>query len=483
MHFVRFEMARSSLISLLLTLQEPEIQAFELQLRHSPLHADTLAYRFLTWLIAHPAAWQAESGDPLPEQEVFQFLYPGQPFKPQRIRRVAMELKELLSDFIAQLAAPPIPAHLDRALRLLQFLLQRGAYPLFLKKVEELDHRLREDENLAPSTYLAKMWLEEMRSQYFIHQQSPQDSFQELNAALEQFYLSMKVEKLVAMRARSGFSPQAHVQLFPNELTSMLNSETTSGWQLVRIWKAVLALDASEGKDAAYVEIVQQLAEVKSRLPLLALRQIRGSMFNHLSRAEDIGTRAYYARLFELLKEMLAEGTLHLENHAMSMPFFLVTVRAGCLSGECAWVDTFIRENRHYLFGEGHEELCKYCELLTDFHIGRTAATWRALLRYRPRDPRLDAYARILQVQLAYDLDKDEELFRYVEALDKFILRSQGLGARFIALAKEFGRITERLGKAKFGGRALPKGLRYGIGSTESAEKLWLMEKIKEFQG
>lgn len=473
-------MATPSLYFWLRTLNTEEINAFLGHLDTPPHQDRRLPRRLMAWLVTHPDAWRQDHPDKdTTEQDLYTHLYPDEPFKAQRLRRLMMELKSILEAYIATQARPPIPEVFDHELRLLNFLLERGANKIFLERIQEFEHHLIHQAPLAPETYLSRMWLEQMRNAYFIHNKIQEDSFEALSEALDIFYLSRKLENFLSLRSWEQQSPQPRQYLFQEQMQSMLNTPQAQTWPLVRLWKSIYDLEFAHTPSQSFEDITAQLDQIKDRLPSLSLRQLRAYLFNYAVRQSDQGTTPYYQRLWHLLHTMLEEGTLHLPDGRLSMPFFLTTVRAACMSGNHPWAAQFIESYHRDLFGDGHHDLIRYCGMLTGFYAGNFKEAWQNLVTFRPKDLRLEVFTRTLQIQLAYELDKDDEFLRQAEAMRKFIQRCESLGQRFISLVLEFVRLSERLGKARFNKGRLPKGLYDEILTCEATEKAWLIAKAQ----
>jgi hypothetical protein len=480
------QMAQLEIFSLLQTLQESDHDAFLAHWAHPARQEKKLPFRLYTWLRAHPAAWQGQ-GSPAETQalfaEIYPVLYPGEVFRPQRIRRVLMELKEVLEDFLAQHTPPQIDPYLDRELRLLQHLLSRGAEKLFRDRMAGLERYLDGHTALAPETFLARFWLEEKRNEYLVQHNQPHDTFEALNDALDSFYLSRKLENFAAMRARERSHPQRHAFALEAELLAMLAQPGIQAQELPRLWQAIYLMQVGSGSVEAYEEARHVLGVLQPRLSAITLRQVYGYLFNYLVARPDTHSRAYYMRLWDLLRQMLLAGTLHMPDGRMTPPFFLQALRAGCLSGQHIWAAGFVAQVKRDLFKESADDLVGYAELLIGFYAGEPGKAWQRSLTFRPKDQRLEAYTRMLQVQLAYALDKEDEFSRMVESLEKFIQRCTPLGARFIELVMEFARLSARIGNVRFGGGKLPKGLSEHLHARDTAEKLWLLEQLEGLQG
>jgi hypothetical protein len=483
--FVRF-MAQLEVFSLLLTLQDSDHDAFLAYWAHPARQEKKLAFHLYTWLQAHPAAWK---GQRIPAETralfetIYPELYPGKVFKPQRIRRVLMELKEVLEDFLAQHMPPLIDPHLDRELRLLQYLLSRGAHKLFLERHASFQRYLETQAMLAPETLLARFWLEEKHNEYLIHHSGSHDTFEALNDALDSFYLSRKLENFAAMRARERYHPQKHSYALEAELFGMLAQPGIQAQDLPRLWQAIYQMQAGSGSVEAYEEARHVLGVLQPRLSAITLRQVYGYLFNYLVTRPDTDSLAHYVRLWELLRQMLSAGTLHMPDGRMTSPFFLQTLRVSCLAGQHTWAADFVAQVRGDLLKDQAADLLAYAEVLIGFYAGEAAKSWQRCLTFRPKDQRLETYTRILQVQLAYTLDKEDEFSRIVESLEKFIRRCTPLGARFMELVMEFARLSARIGNVRFGSGKLPKGLSEHLHARDTAEKLWLLEQLEGLQG
>lgn len=477
-------MAQLEIFGLFQTLQDDDHDAFQAFWVHPARQEKKLPFRLYGWLRAHPAAWQGQRS-PAETQalftEIYPVLYPGEPFKPQRIRRVLMELKDILVDFLAQHTPPQIDPHLDRELRLLQYLLSRDAEKLFLDRLADLEAYLDRQAELAPETFLARFWLEEKRNEYLVQHNQPRDTFEALNDALDSFYLSRKLENFAAMRAREH--SHRHTYALADELFAMLAQPGMQDQALLRLWQAIYQMQREPDAVQAYEDARQSLAVLQPRLPAITLRQVHGYLFNHLVARPDNDTRAYYERLWELLRQMLTAGTLHMPDGRMTPPFFLQTLRAACLGGQHIWAAGFVAQVKRDLFKDHAEELLTYADMLIGFYNGEPEKSWQRSLTFRPKDLRLEAYTRILQVQLAYHLEKEDEFTRMVESLEKFIQRSEPLGARFIELVAGFARLAARIGHVRFDGGRLPKALATQVHQRDAAEKLWLIAQVEWLGG
>lgn len=465
------------------TLSADEQSAFSCYLDGEEHRRKKLPQRLYAWLLAHPADWRNMEGWDSKrklQEELHQVLFQNKEFKPQRIRRVFMDLKQILEDFIALKAAPRLSLRLDQEIKLLKYLLERGASELFQRRLTAVEAYLEAEAPLAPDTYIAHIWVTQMRTEFCIHHNIPNDGFERTNALAAQYYVVRTLENFTAMRVREQYHAKKHDYLFEPEIHTMTEALSLEPDGLIALWKSVHQLVALDALPVHYAETHALLEQLKHRLPLLTTRQIRGHMFNFMVKIQDLGNQNYYLRLWELLCTMLDEGTLHMPDGRMTFPFFNASVRAACLCSHQSWAANFLAKYAGDLVGAGKEEQIRYCQLLVDFHGGRLLETWHALLTFSPLDLRLETLARTMQVQIAYDLGKEDEFQRLIDSLSKFVSRNDALGGRFVSLVHEFARFAGRLGHARFISRNLPKGLATRLRAKDCAEKIWLLEKARE---
>lgn len=474
-------MAANELFELLETLTQQELTGFARFLDNHGHGSKTLPAKLLHWSIANPATWRGihEAGDKRQlHQAIQQVLFSKQESTHQRVRRVFMDLKKHLEAYILQLSTPKLPAHMDQQLRLLAHLLKRNSPKLFEKRLQEFEQFLDQEAELSPDAYLARMWLEKMRIEYHIHQNLPSQGFGRVNDAVARFYLSSSLEIFTATNSRPSAAPQD--LLFEQQVMSMVGAEVLTADPFLDLWASVHNLARMGGTAQKYEQVMQSLEGIRHRLPKIALRQIRGHMFNYLARSADQGSRKYYQQLWDLLRTMLEEGTLHMPDGRIAFQHFLAIVRAACFCGQHIWAREFLQLHGPQLIpSEGHVEQLQYCDMLIGFHAEDYKATWHALLTYHPRTEILSAFTRTLQIQIAFELGKSDEFERLIAAFRRWLKRDQDLSPRSNSMLQAFTNLAERLGKGVFGTQAINSSFLNKVQSSNSAEKLWLIRKTQ----
>jgi hypothetical protein len=472
-------MTNSPLIILLATLQEKDWSDLKEYLSNSFSCLSGLPLELFALLDENRDAWnelsEKEAKAFLNRQHLYEQLYPGEEYKDQRLRRVFMELQTALKGFIAFRASRQ--GHwLAVEAEYLDYLLHCGAYDLFRKAFDKtlrkLDTSPPRDANL--QFLLAR--LRAMENEYFIHTGHSQDSFDELEEALDRQYLARKLENWTSMRTREKRYPQKHRYSFQKEVERMVEVASDQAWPEVEIWKQVFQLEAADADRGHYESLETTVREQGAVLELGTLRQVRGYMFNFLLRHLRNDRRDDYREVWLLARTMLEEGTLHLSGR-LSESFLRAAVQTACLAGEAEWAARFLELYGDDLVGPDREQVLALHRLMVAYYLGQYTTVLRgsAILRYG--DPRFDVLLRVLQLKASFDLDQGEDFLRLAESFRKLMQRKKGLGKRFLEAYGTFALLAERLGRQRFVLRKSSETLTNEIRESGTVEKLWLLEK------
>jgi ribosome-binding factor A len=473
-------MENTQFILWLRTLRREDMQAFRQFLEHPQNAAKKLAVAFFDYLDRFQEEWRTPefvSSPHLTEAAIFAHLYPGEPLKPQRLRRIMMELRQMIEAFGTSITRSFIRPSLDKELRTLLFLLQRNS-PLFIERLNSLSTQLAQEE-LSDDLPLAQMYMEQMRNQYWLHRQATTDSFEQALNHLDEFYLWVKLETWTSMRTREIQFKQSHQYENTEAIDQLVATTGAKGGAMVVLWQHLLALVSKGYSPLLFHAATEALDAVKVRMSKNVLRQVRGYLFNSLMSPGAADHQEHFVRLYDLLDMMLQEGTLHLPDGNIPHTFFLPYVRAACLSGNAHKGYEFIQNHQHSLVSADPAGLVGYCNALVDFSAGNVMQSWRSLLTLKPHDLRTDAHIRILRVQIAFSLAREDDFFRLNDALRKFLGKHPELGERFRTLVKHFFQLAESLAKVKFGRNKASSTLEIRIRREDTAEKLWLLQQYQ----
>lgn len=468
-------MSHSTYIHWLQLLGPEDLPAFR-RFLHSPDHvAKRLPIALFDYLIRYEPSWRNDLTPPeLEEKAIYHHLYPGEPHKPQRLRRVSMELRQLIEKFASEAQSPILRAELDSGLRVMQFMLHRNS-PLFLEQAASFEAKL-EALPMADDLPLARMQLGWLRNEYHLHRQSSQDMLGDILIHLDRYYLIQKLAIWTSMRSKELSHTATHY--YPNYEAVMALAATHLNDPQVALWYSLFALMADVHDPVLLQQAQASLAQVGQHIVKQQLRQARGYIFNALISNLDQDDPAHYQRLFEFLVEMRQEGTLHLPDGRMSQPFFLAFVRSATLAGQALAALEFVQAESPSLATDDPDGVLGYAQALVHFHLGNHESAWKLAIGLKPNSVRIEIYLRILQVKIAYTLSEEDQFFRHTDSLRKFLRRHQHLGHRIQLHTTAFAQFAEALGRARFGHTARTPHLR-SIQTKPTAERHWLLKELQ----
>lgn len=464
--------SQTDFFNLLETLSSAQAQDF-LSFVRSPFHnRGELQGQCLQWLLEHPQQWRA--GATPDEKILHRFLYGREALKPQRLRRLMMELRELLSRYLA-LRTPGLLRSED-FLRQLRWLLDHNFLPAFEKNCELFLQSQSHTHD--PFDSVARMWALQMKNEFLIHTRATTDVFEQQAEELDYFYLCKKLESIASMLTREKQFPQVHHIAHRQQVMHMASSMDEARFPLVAMWLAVIGLEEAPGDWRHFEKLAALVPQHAAELQPVTLRQLRGYMFNFLLRAQPTGVDVY-AQLWSLMAEMEAEGTLFLHD-MISPPFFISAIRSACLSGQVAWARDFLQRHAPRLSGDQPQATLAYLNMMVCHYEGRTYEAWRMSLSFHTSDVRIEIWVRVLQVQLCYETGRADDFFRLLRSLRTFLKRHPEAGEKASRHYVQFATWAARLGQYAFRSEVIPHSIHSAINLSETAEKFWLLEKCRQ---
>ncbi len=473
-------MEKLELVKYLFSLNADEWEKFDLYLQ-SPYFTrkklPLLLFRFLKTYSDRIV----DRSQPLPKisrAAAYEQLYPGEPYRGQRLRRVSMELKGLLINFIALEGKHFLPQELEKEYAVRKHLLDRGELDLYADRMKF------GNEHSLPQPYHAlhhfgSMILGRLQNEYFIHSGQPSDSLAEVIEGLDQYYLVSRLELGTSMINKERIYQKPHKYTFSEEIQSMVLSPEGQNWAMVQLWWHVWLLQQPGQGDRAMDFLDRYFLKEGMEIPKGQMRQIRGFMMNYLNWSMEEGEEKYL-RLWWLLRDMLIEGTLYAEGK-INTALFRASIRSACLAGEWKWASNFIRDHGVNLKGREVSEHLKLFQALVEFYAGNPGKALMATQAIRFKTVRNEIYLKVLQVMCAFEIGEEMEFFRRAEAFRKYVARGEDLGEKFAVRNARFVRLILRIGKSRFHQQSPLASLKQDIMGENVAEKYWLSRMYEKY--
>lgn len=410
---------------------------------------------------------------------IAEHLFPGERQNDPRMRRIIHYLKNLIDEFLYEIATKAEHAHYLRQITMLQHHLRRGELQLFEEQLAEVRARQKQTSFRDHQFYYYAYQVEEVANDYLVRTAQNEDSFQEMTDYFDVYFLLNKLRLFCGMATRQKMFDMEYRYQMMDELIRYIEKSDFSTVPLIGIYYHILHLEQAKEDRWHFKQLEEMLQVNKVEISLGELRQIYGFMLNYLTRENRKPGQKMYKELFNLFRIMVEEGLIYI-NDKMRIPYFNVGMRAACRIGEFDWVEDFIYAHEDRLVGQNSQEVIDL-SLLTVLHYrGEYEAVLKRIDTLRFQNSRLQVLRRILKLQTLYESSATQEFFQLTDAFKRFIKSKQEIGTVAFTYFSNFVSFTERLGRVKFDLKPLKNGLAEEIQDSPTAEKDWLLDKLDE---
>lgn len=481
-------MIKGNFIRLLVTLSDVEFRQFELFL-HSPYFNTKAQPRLLLRELKQSRAkWrpallegelEAESLHVLDKEFVAGQLFPGEPYKDTRMRRIISDTNKLLEKFIAQQArqAPEEQRHDDTSI--LRHHLRRGEHEIFERRMKKVKVREANTQFRDQDYYFDAFQTEELNNQFRLSTGKKDDSFPYMLDMLDAFYVLSKLRYFCAMHTRGQILGRDYDFSFLDAIQTEIRSGRFDAFPLIRIYDGIFRLERGAAGQEDYRQIMTLIRANRVHIPGDELRQLFGFILNYLLRESRKPNRDFLGETFERLKEMLVEGFIYI-NDMIIAPYFSLILDLACKVEAYEWAESFIHVHADKLSHPEAAELVDYSLLLVWFHKGDYADVLQRIDRLKFKGTRNQLRRRSLKLRSLYQAGDAEGFLLMTDAFGKFIKSKSDVGVAARTHYLNFVRNAEKLGRIRFNLKAVPKGMREELEVQEMAYKEWVMEKLSE---
>jgi len=489
-------MQNSKLIRLLSSLSKEELKRFDAFIR-SPFFNNKqqpiilfeyLKQRYDKWypLIKKQAKSPREVQETekllhkyLSKERVYKKLFPKDAYNDARIRRIMSYCKLLLDDFLIQLAFESEQENNYRRLLRLRYHSKRQESSLFRESLKSVEENLNNIPYQDQEYYLYAYQIEQERNNHLVRQGKTQESYQQLANHFDSYFLLSKLRIFSAMLNRQKTLKVQYTFNMMEEILMYLETNLAQQVPPVVIYYYILKLGMGTASQKDYNHLVETLEKHKSLISPDELRQIYSFMLNHLIRESRKPGTDRHTETFALLKIMLAEGFLYV-NQKILIQYFNLCVVIACRINELDWAEDFIYEHEDRLVGANHKEVFDYTFLSLLFYKQDYEEILKRIDSMRFKEARYQIMRRMLKLKTLFECEREDAFFLLTDSLKKFIRSKKDLGDTARVYYTNFVSFTERLGKVRFDQRSVSQDLIQGIQEGRTADKEWLQEKLDQ---
>ena len=494
-------MTGTKFLRLLATLSKEELKEFEKFLK-SPYfntrNQPVLLFQYLksTYSRWHPlyleyaatstsrerkAELEQKLHEVLAKKKVAAVIFPNERYNDPRMRRVIHYCKQLIEEFFYQLAPKADHEFYLRHIAMLQHHLLRGELDLFEDLLEEVREIQQKTSFRDHQFYYYAYQLEEVTNDYLIRTARNLDAFQPMSDNFDVYFILNKLRMSCGMATRDKMFGRGYEYPMMEELIAYIEKTDFSTVPLIGMYYHIFHLEQNKEDRMHYKALQTLLQENKGQISLGERRQISGFMLNYLTRENRKPGQKMSWELFDLFRTMVGEGLVYI-NGMITVPYFNLGLRAACRVGEFDWGEQFIHDHTDRLLGKNAKEVLDLSRLVVQYNRGEYQQVLRKIDTLKFKDSRQQVFRRILKLQTLYEINEPNQFFQLTDAFKRFIRAKQEIGTTASTFFSNFVSFSERLGRIKFDLKPVKSGLEEEIQHSATAEKDWLIDKIKELQ-
>lgn len=422
MSHLREKMKNSRLLRVLRTLSPADLRQFADFVASPYFNKHKRLPKLLKLIVAHAPDYNSPK---LTEAFLFEKLFPGEPFRIQRMRDDLSLLYRLLKQFLAhQFLAKD---NFQEELGYLEQLVERNELHVFGLQARAMEQQLDQAPDRSWIHYRQRFQLANLVNQAYGLQQhrKTDNSLQQKLDALDIYYLSIKLkESCEAFNRKFVLNTEVKLHLLA-EIETLMEDQHAPFHEVpvlqlyYRIYRSFQA-----GNETTFDQMQQALEEVAPILPRSEARAAYKFAQNFCIRRINRGEQAYQQRLFGLYQKLLSSGII-LQQEVLAHSDFKNIVTLALRLNEINWTKDFI-ENYGPIINAAHRtNALGYAEALFLAESGQKRLAIRKLNEVNFSDVFYDLSARHLLARTYWEEGEEEALRYHLNAFLLFLRRAR----------------------------------------------------------
>jgi|GEM_PF-3828125 len=428
---------------------------------------------------------------------IFTTLFPEKDLSDANIRQIISQTKKLAERFIqTHIVMNSQEEELRGELRLLEYFLYRGEEKLYAKANGRMQKRIKQIKFHNLDTYQFKAKVAEQRLSYLIRTGRKEDSVQEWANSFDQFFVLAKLRQYASMQSRNTTRGIEYDDHFKDGVLAGIEQYAHLQEPLIQIWRRIIQLREHPDSNALFSQLTDLVSSHQSLIQSNQLRMIYATMLNYLYPKNRKSEHNHHlSEIFRFSKTMVETGAIYI-NGKINVKYFNACVRAAIEAKQFLWAEEFIHSNADKLLGPNPDNLIDYTILVLYFKKGDFQFVIDRIDKLTFGDKNKEILRRILKFQTLYELgvqeakdnskprpkDRVEDFFRFSNTLKRYIQYQEQVGQNVKQLYTNFVKTLEKIGRARFNRRTLPKSFEEDLDHIQLAERDWLLEKLKELR-
>jgi hypothetical protein len=380
------------------------------------------------------------------KSEVFEKIFPGQPYKEQQLRYVLSDLYRQAIRFLAHSTLAENESELNPFIR--QGLASRGADKPYLSLPDPFDQS--EIHEPKPDHHLLLFREQYNHLNHFLSRKNRTDPEALTITAknLDIFYLSTKLKMLCELINSQNVKSGAFDFFLREEIEDKIQQGEFSETPSIAVYFGILKTLTEPEVESHFEFLQQKLAHYDQRFVRDELRDIYKYLMNYCIKKINLGDQQYLHKLFSIYQTVLKNRSIY-NGRFLSQWDFKNIVVVGIRAGQNKWVESFINGHIHDLPTAEQENARTYNLAYLNFSNGDYHAALRMLQNVEFTDIYYQLDMRSVILKCYYEMDDYEALNYHLAAFRLFLSRNKVVSDYQRTIYRNLIRFSGKLMQAK----------------------------------
>ncbi len=371
--------------------------------------------------------WREHRPAPPDQQQIFEAVFPGQPFRKQDYYLLLSRFHKLAERFLAWQAFQQ--SKQGHYTYLLQELRRRQQQALFQRSIKQA-HKLQKarEHHTADRLHFAYYLESEYYDFIASHDRSKPTNLQQASHLLDAYYFAEKLKQACLAHTRTVINQEAYeIGMVPAVVQEIRNRPELLSLPAVKVYYACYEAVVATGSQHGFRALRQNIKAYKAGFPRQEIRDLYLLAINYCIRALNFGDAAFAVEALQLYEQSLEEGYL-LEDGYLPESTFSNIVALALKLERYRWVEAFINTHSAKLKPAFREALPRYASAKLAYELGDAGRVLQLCATIEARQPFLYLGTKTLQLKVLYEQEEWDAVDSLIDSMRVYLQRHKDVG-------------------------------------------------------
>jgi len=421
-----------------------------------------------------------QSDDKLLKEEVFEKVYPDEPYDDAKMRQVMHFLFKVVEAYLIHITA--VENKIMEQLLLAKFYRRRGLSKSFEKSIKRIED-LQKGKFTRDDQFLYEEFLVQLEKYKFFNKASrriAKFNLQEISDVFDQYYIANKLKQASWMLSHQAVFHTEYDNVFLEHIISHLeNTPDLLDNPAIGIYFFTFKMQANEEEETHFIHLKESLRKNTGQLPLNEMQNLYLFAINYCAKKINNGKSQFISEAWELQKRGLEEGIL-IQDGYLNRFIYRNFITTGIRLGYYDKVNEYIFKYGELLREEYKDNFIKFSLAKLFYEKGSYEKAMELVSQYEFKDILVNLSAKTMLLKMYYEQSEFRVLESLLESMRAYLQRKKVLGYHK-ANYKNIIRYTKKLLKVNPYSKAQVNKLRQEMEAVNPlTEKKWLLRQLEE---